>query len=96
MTPRAREILEAIQPLRFRLLEGEQLAPWSTAEAAAFLKVRPRTIRRWVKDGKLEPIGRTPGGHLRFDPADVEALLRRPERVPDDLARAIVRKTRKA
>jgi excisionase family DNA binding protein len=39
-----------------------------TAEVAEVLRVSPKTVTRWAKDGKL-PHSRTLGGHRRF-PAD--------------------------
>jgi excisionase family DNA binding protein len=46
----------------------------STFEVAQRFKVAPSTVSRWVKRGQLTAI-RTPGGTLRFRPADVEAFL---------------------
>jgi excisionase family DNA binding protein len=45
------------------------------AEAAALLHVSPKTISRWAKDGRL-PYRRTLGGHRRYDPQQLEALVR--------------------
>jgi excisionase family DNA binding protein len=45
------------------------------AEAAALLHVSPKTISRWAKDGRL-PHRRTLGGHRRYDPQQIEALVR--------------------
>jgi excisionase family DNA binding protein len=42
--------------------------------AAARLGVSTRTLRRYVAAGLLTPASRTPGGHGRFDPADLDAL----------------------
>lgn len=39
-----------------------------TSEVAGLLRVSPKTVTRWAKDGKL-PHSRTLGGHRRF-PAD--------------------------
>lgn len=46
----------------------------SPAEAAARLGVSTRTLRRYIADGKLTPVDRTPGGHGRFDPEHVDRL----------------------
>jgi excisionase family DNA binding protein len=43
-------------------------------EAAAYLKLSPRTLRRYVKDGKATA-RRLPGGDLRFRVEDLDALL---------------------
>jgi excisionase family DNA binding protein len=49
--------------------------PWMKTKAVALLcDVSSETVRTWAKNGKLNP-RRTPGGHLRFDPAEVDALL---------------------
>jgi len=45
-------------------------------EVATLFNVDPRTVNRWVKQGKLAYF-RTPGGHLRFHPEDIEQALRR-------------------
>lgn len=44
------------------------------AEAADRLRLSPRTVQRYVADGRLASL-RTPGGHPRFRAEDVEALL---------------------
>ena len=49
----------------------------TTHEAAAKLRVSTRTIARYVKAGRL-PVYKTPGGHCRFKPDDVDALYREP------------------
>jgi len=45
------------------------------AEAAALLHVSPKTVSRWAKDGRLAH-RRTLGGHRRYDPQQIEALVR--------------------
>jgi excisionase family DNA binding protein len=42
-------------------------------EVARLFGVEVDTVRDWVAAGYLEPV-RTPGGQLRFAPADVVAL----------------------
>ena len=50
--------------------------PWlRAAEVAARLHVSPRTVARWAKDGRL-PYRRTLGGHRRYEPQQIEALVR--------------------
>jgi excisionase family DNA binding protein len=50
--------------------------PWlRAAEVAALLHVSPKTVTRWAKDGRL-PSRRTLGGHRRYDPDQIEALVR--------------------
>ena len=45
-----------------------------TSQAAARLHVQPRTVVRWAREGRLEH-RRTLGGHRRFDPALIDALV---------------------
>ena len=45
------------------------------AEAAALLHVSPKTISRWAKQGRLAH-RRTLGGHRRYDPQQIEQLVR--------------------
>jgi excisionase family DNA binding protein len=48
---------------------------WLTAsQAAARLHVSPKTVARWAKGGRLEH-RRTLGGHRRYDPALIDALV---------------------
>ncbi|WP_150251200.1 BldC family transcriptional regulator [Nocardiopsis deserti] len=47
----------------------------TVAEVGDLFRVNPRTVNRWVAQGRI-PVVRTPGGHLRFDPAEVRRLLR--------------------
>ena len=44
-----------------------------TAEAARILRVSPKTVSRWAKQGKLPHVV-TLGGHRRFPQAAIEAL----------------------
>lgn len=48
---------------------------YSMGELAALLGVAVVTLRRWHRDGKLEPDYRTPGGHRRYDLARVRRLF---------------------
>ena len=43
-------------------------------EVAAIFGVRPTTIARWAREGKLSPL-LTPGGHRRYRPADIREVL---------------------
>ena len=50
---------------------------WLTpGEVAALFKVDPKTVRRWAKLGRLTWI-KTPGGHRRYDAAQIRAQLER-------------------
>jgi excisionase family DNA binding protein len=54
---------------------GQDRPRWLTlGEAARFLGVDVTTLRGWADAGKV-PAFRTPGGHRRFDPAHLEALV---------------------
>ncbi|MEH3129415.1 MAG: helix-turn-helix domain-containing protein [Mycolicibacterium neoaurum] len=48
----------------------------TTSQVADKYQITPSAVRRWVAAGKLVPAATTPGGHYRFDPADVDALLK--------------------
>ena len=45
----------------------------TTSGAAAILQVSPKTVARWVKEGKL-PHRKTLGGHARFNETEIRAL----------------------
>lgn len=47
----------------------------STGEAAKLLGVSQPTLNRAVRAGKLRPTLTTPGGHRRFDSAELSAAL---------------------
>ncbi|WP_082166743.1 helix-turn-helix domain-containing protein [Nocardiopsis sp. RV163] len=47
----------------------------TVAEVGDLFRVDPRTVNRWVAQGRV-PVVRTPGGHLRLDLAEVRRLLR--------------------
>ncbi len=45
------------------------------ADFSAEWAVHPKTVRTWVRDNKLRLAGTTPGGQMRFNRSDVEALF---------------------
>ena len=47
---------------------------YRAGEVAKAINVSPRTVRRWVVEGRLKA-QRTPGGRLRFAAADVMRWL---------------------
>ena len=49
-----------------------------TAEAAKLLRVSPKTVTRWAKDGKLPHVV-TLGGHRRFPARAIQELAGRLE-----------------
>ena len=46
----------------------------TSGEVAALIRVNPKSVTRWVKEGRLTSV-RTPGGHHRFRQPDVRAML---------------------
>lgn len=44
-------------------------------EVAEMFRVDPKTVTRWAVQGRITSV-RTPGGHRRFRPAEIRALLR--------------------
>ena len=54
-------------------LDGAHLV--STGEAARLLGVSQPTLNRAVRRGRLRPTLVTPGGHRRFDSAELSAAL---------------------
>ena len=46
----------------------------TTNQAAEYLGVTPKTLRRWESEGKIKAI-RTLGGHRRFYKQDLDQLL---------------------
>lgn len=60
---------EAVKAFAETNLEG-----MSTVNVARYLGVLSGTVRKWVDEGKLKVIGRTPGGVRRFDRKAVEAF----------------------
>ncbi len=51
--------------------DEELLTP---AEVAALFRVDPKTVTRWARAGKLDPV-RTLGGHRRYRKSQIDALL---------------------
>ena len=59
---------------RSRLKSG-QFSRWvTTAAAAEYLGVHITTVREWAGRGRVKCY-RTPGGHRRFDLADLERFV---------------------
>lgn len=44
-------------------------------EVAKIMRVSPKTVTRWVADGKFRTVYRTVGGHARIPVDEVRALL---------------------
>ncbi len=47
---------------------------YTPAEVATLFRVSPKTVARWATQGKLS-VSRTPGGHRRYDSAEVDLLF---------------------
>lgn len=61
----------------------------TTRAAASALNLDPATLTRWVKAGKITPAYRTPGGHLRWDVADLRRQLGAPDPAAAEKAPAV-------
>jgi excisionase family DNA binding protein len=44
------------------------------AEAAAILKVHPRTVSVWARSGRIRRVQFTMGGHRRYDEAEIRRI----------------------
>ena len=53
-----------------------ELVLMTTRQVADAAHVDVSTVRRWVAAGRLRPVVMTPGGYMRFDRTDVDALLK--------------------
>lgn len=60
-----------------------EVALLTTSEVARLFRVDSSTVRKWVETGKLRPAITTPGGHMRFNSSDVEAVMTRPAPDPE-------------
>ena len=54
-------------------MTGEPEEYLLAAEVGRLLRVSPKTVSRWAKEGKL-PYSRTLGGHRRFPAGPIRAL----------------------
>ena len=53
----------------------EPASPWLTEQpAATHLGIAPRTLRRWISEGKVRA-HRAPSGRLRFRLEDLDAAM---------------------
>jgi len=57
-------------------------------EAAIRMGVSVATMRRWQREGRLDPTFRTLGGHRRYDVRDLRCAKGSPE--PEATAKAVV------
>lgn len=67
----------------------------SLSRACEILGVNESTVRRWADSGEIQ-VFRTPGGHRRFDEAELQELVetggRRPERALESAALSRIRR----
>ena len=52
----------------------EKVVPLTTKDVAEIFGVDSSAVRRWVLKGQIKPSLRTPGGHLRFLPSDLDGF----------------------
>ena len=52
-------------------LDASWLLP---AEAAAILKVHPRTVSVWARAGRIRRVQFTMGGHRRYDESEIRQI----------------------
>jgi excisionase family DNA binding protein len=52
----------------------------TTKEAAEVMGISPRTLQRYVTEGKVRPSYRLPGGQMRWDLDDLKQQLREKDR----------------
>jgi excisionase family DNA binding protein len=56
---------------------AEAASTWTVRDVARFLRVHPRTVMRYIKDGlPAHKPGRGATAQLRFDPEEVQAWFR--------------------
>lgn len=48
----------------------------TVAQAAAFLKVEAKAVRKWVRAGVIKGAKRLPSGHLRIPKSSLKDILR--------------------
>jgi len=57
-------------------MPAQDQAPVPTGDAAKAIGVAHSTLARWWKEGRVTPALVTPGGHARWDVADLREQLR--------------------
>ena len=55
----------------------------TVTEAAARARCTPDTIRAWIREGRL-PNRKTPGGHFRLRPSELEAAMQESTPAPSE------------
>jgi excisionase family DNA binding protein len=63
--------------------EAREVPSLTPTKLAAAMAVDPKTVTRWARAGEIR-FAITPGGHHRFYPSDLEAMLagQLPQRAP--------------
>jgi excisionase family DNA binding protein len=72
---RSQSLVRVDQSAYVRLVGDQEEALLTSAELAKRLSVSPRTVARWVQEGRLKPEYTTPGGKHRFRWLDVRKQL---------------------
>lgn len=68
--------MEVIRVFRKRRAMARSRQPWMTCgDVAAAAKVCSASVRKWANKGLIHCVRLPGGGHRRFDPVDVAALL---------------------
>ncbi len=67
---------------RSRAMDGDRQDWLTTGQAARFCSVKPDTILKWIKRGRLRA-ERTAGGHYRIQRQELEPLILRPRATAD-------------
>jgi predicted site-specific integrase-resolvase len=62
--------------LRINVIDVSRPSPLlTTAETARLLGIHPRTLTKYVRQGKVKPTMRLPSGQMRWDLDDVRRQL---------------------
>ena len=62
---------------------GRERERLNVSQAARALGIAPNTVRAWTDRGWLRA-ERLPSGHRRYNPAEIEAMLKRMEEAADE------------
>lgn len=57
-------------------MTSQRVEVYTPGEVAVMFRVDPKTVSRWAKAGKLGPVIRTPGGHIRLQRGHIDALIK--------------------
>jgi len=78
---------ETIQTTTRHVIQPDEYM--TSYQVGALIQANPSSINKWAKDGKIS-VHRTPGGHRRFQAADVVSfLIRHKMPIPTSLASVV-------